>query len=189
MVEELSDAVRCLFDGAGVFLAQQRLELRESLFDRVQVRAVWRKEDQFGPSGFDRAPDRGRLVAAEVVHHHHVAAAQGWQEELDHPGQEVDGIDRAIKHARSDDPVTPQPRDKRQCFPMTMRHFGDQSLANGAASMSAGHVCLGPVDLLRSSTVDKDQALGIDFALQSFPLLAAPGDVMAVLLARAQTFF
>jgi hypothetical protein len=66
---------------------------------------------------------------------------------------------------------------------MTMRHFGDQPLAHGAASVGAGHVCLG------TCLINKDQAPGIDLALQSFPLPAATGDVVAVLLTRAQTFF
>ena len=66
---------------------------------------------------------------------------------------------------------------------MAMRHLGDQPLAERAASMQSSHVRLGP------GLVDKDQPLGINFALQPLPLLAASRHVMAILLAGVQCFF
>ncbi len=64
-----------------------------------------------------------------------------------------------------------------------MRHLGDQPLPHGAAPMQAGHIRLGP------GFIDKDQPLGINVPLVSFPLLPAAGDVMTILLTGAQSFF
>jgi len=60
-------------DGALGGFAQMRLELREGLFDRVEVGAVGRKEEQPGAAGFDGGTDGGCLVARQIVHDHHVA--------------------------------------------------------------------------------------------------------------------
>ena len=77
-----------------------------------------------------------------------------------------------------------QRRPRRSAsLPMAMCHLGDQPLAERAASMQSSHVRLGP------GLVDKDQPLGINFALQPLPLLAASRHVMAILLAGVQCFF
>jgi hypothetical protein len=49
--------------------------------------------------------------------------------------------------------------------------------------MGAGHVCLGP------GFINKYQTLSVDLALQPSPLVAAPGDVVAILLTGVQAFF
>jgi hypothetical protein len=56
-------------------------------------------------------------------------------------------------------------------------------VTDGATSVRTSHVRFGPC------LVNKDQARGINLALQPLPLLAAPGDVGAILLAGVQSFF
>ena len=49
-------------DGVLGGFAQIGLQLRERLFDRVEVRAVGREELQFGAGGFDGLADSGTFV-------------------------------------------------------------------------------------------------------------------------------
>jgi hypothetical protein len=53
----------------------------------------------------------------------------------------------------------------------------------------ADHVGLDPVDLLWSSTIDKDQPLRIKRALVRSPTRAPTGHVGAILFAGVQAFF
>ncbi len=183
MVDEFANAVCGLLNGAGVFLAEQCFELGKSLFDWVEVWAVWRQENEFGASVADGTADRTGFVAAEIVHHHDIARPQRWDQEFFNPGQEAAGVDRPVEDARSNDTVTSQARDESQGFPVTMRHLGKQALANWAAAMQPCHICFGPC------LIDKDNALRIDLTLQTPPLRAPAGDVRPVLLGRVQSFF
>ena len=122
-------------------------------------------------------------MAAQIIRDHKIASPQGWGQKAGHPCQKAGRIDRAIEHAWGDDAVASQRGDKSQRLPMTIRHFGNQTAADGAASVHTGHVCFGPC------LVDKDQALGINVALQPFPLLTPPLNVRTILLAGVQSFF
>jgi hypothetical protein len=78
--EQGSEAPPCGLLRALCGLAQQMFELSEPkatggqhLFDRIEVGAVWRQEQQPRASGPDGAPDGGSLVAGEVVEDDDVA--------------------------------------------------------------------------------------------------------------------
>jgi len=66
---------------------------------------------------------------------------------------------------------------------MSVRHFSDQALAHGTATMQARHICLRP------GFVDKDQPGSINLALQTLPDLTPPGNIAAILFTGAQRFF
>lgn len=53
--------------------AHEVFELSKDLLDGVQVRRVWRQEQQLGSDAADRLPHSGSLVAGEVVHDDHIA--------------------------------------------------------------------------------------------------------------------
>ena len=70
-------------DGSFGCLSQLRLEFAEGLFDRVEVRRVFRKITQFGSSRFNHHAHAGNLVDRKAVHHHDIAAIRadfGWVE-------------------------------------------------------------------------------------------------------------
>jgi hypothetical protein len=69
-VEGLADGVPEGVDGSGRGGAEQRLELGEQLFDRVQIGAVGRQVEQPGAARRDRFAPAVDLVGAEVVHDH-----------------------------------------------------------------------------------------------------------------------
>ena len=152
-----------LLDGAGVFLAEERLELGECLLDGVEVGAVGRQKEELGADVADGTANRAGFVAADIIHHHDVARPQGWHQALDHPGQKARGVERSVEHARGNHAVIAEPRNESERFPVTMWHLGEQSLANPAAAVPPCHTCLGP------RLVDEDNAPRINLALQTLP--------------------
>ena len=57
-------------------LPQEVLELVEHLLNRIEIRAVGRKEQKMGTCGSDRRAHRFGLVATQIVHDDDVAAAE-----------------------------------------------------------------------------------------------------------------
>ena len=75
----------CVVDGAFLCIAHPMLDLREGLFDRVEVGRVGGQELQLCAGAADRGSDRLSLTAAEVVEDDEVAGPEGGDEE---PGAE-----------------------------------------------------------------------------------------------------
>ena len=183
VIEELADAAPDGGDGPFVGLAQQGLELGEDHLDRVQVRAVWRQEQQVRARRTNGAAHGDALVAAEIVEHDDVTWAQGWSEELLDPGAEQDAIDRPVEHAGRDDAVVTQTGEEGHGGPVAVRRTGHQALAARGAAVQAGHVGLGP------GFIDKHQAVRVDLALMAPPAFALAADVGPLLFGGAQAFF
>jgi len=71
-------------------------ELGEELFDRIEIRAVRRQEEQVSASLADGASRRLTFVATEIVEDHNVALGERWSEDLlDIEGEEL-AIDGSI---------------------------------------------------------------------------------------------
>ena len=68
MVEEFTDPPPCGFDGSFLGFSQEQLELGEDLLDGVEVRGVWRQEEELCAGTSDGLANRLSLVAAQVVH-------------------------------------------------------------------------------------------------------------------------
>ena len=66
---------------------------------------------------------------------------------------------------------------------MTMRHLGEQTLADRAPPPDRGHV------RLRPGFVYKNKPSGINFILPLLPLQAPTGNIGTILLAGVQAFF
>lgn len=62
-IDEPADHVPKSAHGMLAYLSKHSLEAREGLFDRVEVKAVGRKEAQCRASRFDAFADRGTLMA------------------------------------------------------------------------------------------------------------------------------
>ena len=158
-------------------------ELCEDLFDRVEIGAIGRQEDQMGAGGSDRGAHRLTLVASEVVHHNDIAFGQCRDQYLLDIDQEAFGVDRAIKHPRRCDPIVAQRSQERHGLPVAERDFGPQPLAFGRPSTQRRHVGLGP------RLVDEHQSGGINLVLVGLPSRPLAGDVGPILLAGQHGFF
>ena len=71
--ERRSEAFPCVVDVALGRLAHETFELGENLFDRVEVRAVGRQEEQLGACRAYGVADELAIVAAEIVERDDVA--------------------------------------------------------------------------------------------------------------------
>lgn len=73
LVEELADSRPQCGNGAFGGLPQQRFELGEEQFDRVEVWRIGWQVEQFGTTLADDLAHTGDLVGWQVVHHDDVA--------------------------------------------------------------------------------------------------------------------
>ena len=172
--------------GSGGGLSDQRLELREGHFDRVEVGAVWRQEKEPRADvahGFGRA---GALMARQVVEDDHVAGTQGRHQlgfdiEVEHRA-----IHRSVDHPRRIEAVMAQGTYEGLGAPMPERRVIDQALPARGPAGGLGHVGL------ERCLVDEGQSFqmpgheGLAFA---DPDAAQVGHALALLLKRLQVFF
>ena len=72
----------------------------KDLLDWVEVRAVWRKEQEPCANASDRASDSRSLVAGEIIHDDNIACQERWDEALFDIVKEAIAIDRPIHDTR-----------------------------------------------------------------------------------------
>ena len=175
--------MRCGFDGSFLGLSGEMLELGEHLLDRVEVRRVWRQEDELGADAADGAPHGKTFVATEIVHDDDVARCEGRQEELLNIGGEALAVDRSVEDKGRIDPVAAQGCKEGQRAPFAERCLRQQPASTRRPSPDRRHVGLHP------GFIDEDQASGIKPTLIFLPLRSSPGDPRTILLAGEQRFF
>jgi hypothetical protein len=73
--KRLTDGIHECPAAPSLGLSQQRLDLGESLFYRVEVRRVGRQEQEFAVSSLDQLTHPSALVGAEVVEHYRLTGA------------------------------------------------------------------------------------------------------------------
>jgi hypothetical protein len=182
-VDKPSDQVPEAANSALSRLPQHGLEPGEGLLDRVEVRALGRKEAQGCADRFNPLLHCGPFVARQVVHDDHVAGTQLGHQDLRNIGFEPVTVDRAVEHHRRDHAGHAQTGDQCRGFAMPVREAHAQPLALRAAAMAAGHVGSGP------RLIDENEALGIEIELTVEPALPLPQDAGAVLLDSMASLF
>lgn len=100
-----------------------------------------------------------------------------------------EGVDRSVQHHRRGNAAVAQCSGEGGRLPVTMRDRRAQAFAARGPAVRAGHLRRGPVDLLRSSTIDEIQAVGIEVRLCLEPIPTPPQDDGAVLLGCMRRFF
>ncbi len=85
--------------------SQQGFELGEELFDRVEVRGVFRQEDEASSDVADRLPHGLAFVRAEIVEDHDIAGLERRDEELFDIGAKALAVDGAVEQAGRVDAV------------------------------------------------------------------------------------
>jgi len=163
--------------------AHEMFELGKDLFDRVEVWAVGRQEQQPGSDTADGLAYGGPFMAAQIVHDDDIARRQrGDQALLDIIGEDL-AVDRLVEHARRIDPVASQCCEECHRAPMPVRHLGMEPLPPRRPSSQRSHVRLGP------SFIDEDEPGRIKPALILLPLLAPTRDPWPQLLGWKNAFF
>ena len=177
------DRVAGALEGVGGDLAEDRFELGEQLFDRVEIGTVGGKVDKNCTASFDGLSDAGNLVNGDIVHEHDVTAFQGRSENLFDIGLERLAVHCAFEHERRRHTVVAQRGDECHGLPVAMQHLLDQALSARGAAVEAGDVAGD------TGFIDENEPLGIEPWLPPSQGLAVGRDVRPVLLGRVQAFF
>ena len=156
---------RCL-DGAFGGAPEERFELGEALFKRVEIGRIRRQEAQRGPRSLNGHPHSRARVAAEIVHDDDIARSESREQAVFHIGQEAGAVDRAVEDTGGGNTVVAEGGHESQGLPVALR----------AATVAAGHIRLGP------RLINKHKVVGIKAALQTLPTRPAPRDVGPLLL-------
>lgn len=146
-------------DGALLGRSHPVLDLGEGLFDRIEVRRVWRQIPEPCAGSSNEAAQRSRLVAAEIVQDDDVAWLELRDEKLLNIGAEAFAVDRAVEQARCGEAVATQGAEESQRPPVAMWREAPHPLAFRPPSPQWGHVGLDP------GFVDKDQASRVEVGL------------------------
>src|SRR3546814_10136969 len=96
------------------------LELGEHLFDRVQVGAVGRQEEEARTDAADSGADGRTLVTAQVIHDDNVAGGQRRQQALLDICDEALAVDRLVEDTGRVDAVTAQRRQEGHGAPVAV---------------------------------------------------------------------
>lgn len=182
-IQEFTDPLPEAFNGALFVFSQVRFELREGLFNRVQVWGVGRQIAQLGSCGFDGAANILAFVSAEIVHHNGVTRFKGRNEDLVHISLEAGAIHGAVEDHGRGKACASQPGCEGGDFPMAMRRGPSQALAAQRPASEPYHIggtaCF----------IDEDQPMRIEAGLAFAPALPCASDVRAVLFAGENGFF
>ncbi len=94
-------------EGSRFGLSQQVFELGEDLLDRVQIRGIFRQEEQFGADRADKLARGLAFVAAEIVHDDDIAGTKGRKKDLFEVEAEALAVDWALEQPWRRDPIVP----------------------------------------------------------------------------------
>ena len=159
------------------------LHLAPPVFDRVDIRRIGRQVFNAGYCRCNGLLDARHFVRCQVIHHDDVSWSERWNQPFFHPGQEQLPIHRAIEEPRGLRPALSEGGNQCGCLIVSVRHGANQSLANGAAATTAGHLCVG------AAFIQKYQAAGWNCSQLLRPLSSGFGHVGSGLLGGVQRFF
>jgi hypothetical protein len=97
----VADACPGALDGSFGCFSQQMFELGEDLFDRVEIGAIGRQEEQPCAGSPDRGTNGSALVAAEIIQDDDVAWPKRWDENFFDVETEGLAVDRTVENLRS----------------------------------------------------------------------------------------
>jgi hypothetical protein len=179
VANERDDTIEC----SGSRRSEERLELGERLFDRIEVRTVGRQKPDLRADGFNRGADLRLFVHHEVIEDDDIAGSERRRQDLFDVGEKADIVDRAIEDRRGADPVDRQRGDHRRRLPMTTRRVVVQPGAPRTATVAAQEVG-GDAAL-----VQKDVLAGVVQRQRVTPRAALRGDVRPSLFVGVYGFF
>ena len=163
--------------------AQPVFELREELFNGIEVWRVFGKEEEFCAGRANGASDGQGLMRTEIVHHDDVARLEGGNEDFFDVDEEARAIDWPFEKPRRHDAVVAQGGHEGHGLPPAIRHLGIEALANRRPSPERRHIGFGP------GLVDEHQPGRIDTVLIGRPLQASARHIGPIAFAGDQRLF
>lgn len=165
VTDRLVEAIEAPDGGA----AQVRLEFGEREFDRIEVGGGGREGTPVTGGGFDRTPDGGIPVHAEVVQYDLGARRQCRNQPLLHPANEELTGDGTFKNTGSTHPARCHRHQTRHIRSMVAGHGTDYRRSAWGTGTPPGHHGLG------AGLVKEEQRCGIDRIQVDPPLMACLG--------------
>ena len=179
VANERCDTIEC----SGSRRSEERLELGERLFDRIEVGTVRRQKPDLRADGLNRGADLRLFVHHEVIEDDDIARSERRCQDVFHVGEKADIVDRAIEDRRGADPVDRQRGDPRRRLSMTTRGVVVQPGAPGTATIAAQKIG-GDAALIH-----KDILAGVVQRQRVTPRAALRGDVSPSLFVGVDGFF
>ena len=145
-LEEAADIADGFYErvvGSGLGCAHMGLEFGEGHFDRVQIGAVGRQEQEPGALCLEAFGGCLAFMAAEIIEKDHVALVEGWGQLGLHIDVEGGAGHRAIQHPRSGEPAKPQACDERLRSPSAKGRQSPQPIAAKRAAAQSRHLGVG----------------------------------------------
>jgi hypothetical protein len=170
-------------DGAFLGGSHPVLDLCKGLLDRIEVGRIRRQIPEPCAGGVDETAQRGRFVAAEIVHNDDVARLERRQKDLLDISAEAFAVDRPIEQAGRGEAVAAQRAEEGQRAPAAMRRKASYPFASCAPSPQRSHIGLDP------GLIDEDEAGRVKAGLPRSPALPTACDVGTALLKCEQRFF
>jgi len=115
-------------------------ELCEDLFDRVEVGAIGRQEQEFSADVFDGFTNGVAFMRGQIVHDDDIARSEFAHEEFYDISFEDGAIHRARDYQRRDDAVMAKTSDKGGGLPMSVRRLAQKALAARGPAIPRRHV-------------------------------------------------
>ena len=185
-VGDVADGLAEGVDGPGADSAQVSLELGEGHFDRIEIGAVGRQEEEPCAAFPEDGLGFGAFVAGEVVEDDHVTLAQGRSELGLDVGIEGLAVHRVVDHPWRGQAIAAQAGNEGLGGPVSERRIGLQSGAATRPAAQAGHL------RRRAGLIEEDQSMAVlahERLAMRFPLLTRLTHVFALGLRGQQSFF
>src|SRR5206468_5544015 len=149
--------------------AHQTFELRETLFDRIEIGTVRGQVPQGRAGGLDQRLHALDVMRGEVVGDDDVAWRQRGDQDLFDIGEKTVAIHRAVDDTRRGQPGDSQASDKRARLPPRERRM----IADAGAAWTASV----PAQKIRRNTgfIEKDEARRVPRRRCGLPLLPRSG--------------
>jgi len=123
-------------DGSSLGLPEKFCEFGEGHFDRIEIGAVGRQEQE--ACAADEARRLFVLMARQIVGDHRVAPAQHGEKDLLDVGKKILGVDRSVEHEGGNQPLAGEARKERRPS-MTVRRMAEGTFADVGPGVTTRH--------------------------------------------------
>ena len=184
-IADVADGLDELIEGPGADAPEVRLEFREGHFDRVEIRAAGRQEQEVAPMGLEHPRGGIAVVGGPVVEDDHGPWVQFRDQDFFDAAIEGIPIQGSGDQPRCHDPIARQACDQGPVVPSPKRRAAFEPFTAQTAPVFAGHPGVG------ARLIQKDQPLRL-FAhglLSTAPVMPCFSNLWLAALPGDHAFF
>ncbi len=178
-----ADRVPEFLHGAPTRGTEQRFQLGEPQFDRIQVGTIGRQVPELRARRLDPLADALDLMRGQIIHHDDVAGLERGDEDLIEVREKRLPVHRPIEQSRRGQPGHAERGHERARLPVVVRRVIVDAGAPPTPAVAPYQVRGDP------TFIEKDEPRWINRRRDASPVRSGRGDVGAILLGRADRFF